>query len=115
EDLEARKVDAFLDEPRRFLPHLAHALAGRVVNVIGRTAAAQIGLPQLVAETPVHVRRGRSATQMRHARHVSVIVVLVGLRLAVHAAGIDRGAAETIVLLAWFDQAALVVIVRAGP
>ncbi len=38
------EVEAFFDEIRRFLPHLAHALAGGVVDIVRRAAATQVGL-----------------------------------------------------------------------
>ena len=64
--------------------HLAHALAGGVVDVPGALAAAQVGLGaadrlaspvQLVPEVPLH------HLQVRHAQHVAVRVVAVRLDL----------------------------------
>lgn len=118
-DLEAAEVDPLFDEIGRFLPHLAHALARGVIDIVGRAATAQVGLAQLVAVVPVHVGGRMRATQMRHTNHVAVGVVDVALRDRV--AVTDRRAAQAIADLeqgaagAVFDQTRFAVGVGARP
>ena len=80
------------------LGHLAHALARGVVDVLGRFRRAVCcttccaGRQQLVAEVPLHHR------QVRHASHVAVRVVGVGLVDAVAATRADDRAAQPVAL-----------------
>ena len=70
----------------------------------------------------MHVRPGQAAAQVRHAHHVAVGIVLVGLDLRrVGAVRVQRGAGEAVAGLerraaaAVFDQAGFEVVVGARP
>ena len=86
---------------------LPHALTGAVVDVVGRPAASEVRLPQLVLEVPDHRR------QMRHRGHVAVGIVGVWLDLIEPVA--HGGVRQPVALLACLEKAILPVLVATRP